>query len=141
MVYGIIQLINFAHGEVVMVGAMVALTVISALTWAQIGRHPAADAGARRLVACCRPGLHGGRLPAWSASRTGRCARRRGLAPLITAIGIAIILQHGRAASIWSAATRSSFPQIMPKSVPSTIAGAPPSAQRADRDHRHLVRR
>ena len=29
MVYGIIQLINFAHGEVVMIGAMVAYTVIS----------------------------------------------------------------------------------------------------------------
>ncbi len=31
MVYGIIQLINFAHGEVVMIGAMVAYTVIVAL--------------------------------------------------------------------------------------------------------------
>ena len=31
MVYGIIQLINFAHGEVVMIGAMVALTVINLL--------------------------------------------------------------------------------------------------------------
>ncbi|MCZ2090421.1 MAG: branched-chain amino acid ABC transporter permease, partial [Burkholderiales bacterium] len=28
MVYGIIQLINFAHGEVLMVGALVAWTVI-----------------------------------------------------------------------------------------------------------------
>ena len=28
MVYGIIQLINFAHGEVVMIGAMVAFSVI-----------------------------------------------------------------------------------------------------------------
>ncbi len=31
MVYGIIQLINFAHGEVVMIGAMVAFTVINTL--------------------------------------------------------------------------------------------------------------
>src|SRR3954466_5538713 len=31
MVYGIIQLINFAHGEVVMIGAMVAFTVIGLL--------------------------------------------------------------------------------------------------------------
>ena len=31
MVYGIIQLINFAHGEVVMVGAMVALATIATL--------------------------------------------------------------------------------------------------------------
>jgi branched-chain amino acid transport system permease protein len=35
MVYGIVQLINFAHGEVVMIGAMVAFTVINALApWA-----------------------------------------------------------------------------------------------------------
>ncbi|MDZ5461670.1 ABC transporter permease subunit, partial [Azohydromonas lata] len=31
MVYGIINLINFAHGEVLMVGAMVSWTVVSAL--------------------------------------------------------------------------------------------------------------
>ena len=31
MVYGIIQLINFAHGEVVMIGAMVAFSVITSL--------------------------------------------------------------------------------------------------------------
>src|SRR5262249_59979693 len=38
MVYGIIQLINFAHGEVVMIGAMVAFTGITAL--APSGMHP-----------------------------------------------------------------------------------------------------
>ena len=31
MVYGILQLINFAHGALVMIGAMVAYTVISLL--------------------------------------------------------------------------------------------------------------
>ncbi|HEU0259264.1 MAG TPA: branched-chain amino acid ABC transporter permease, partial [Burkholderiales bacterium] len=31
MVYGIIQLINFAHGEVVMIGAMVAFSIINLL--------------------------------------------------------------------------------------------------------------
>src|SRR4051812_50138568 len=40
MVYGIIQLINFAHGEVVMIGAMVAFTVINAL--APTGMSPLA---------------------------------------------------------------------------------------------------
>ena len=34
MVYGIIQLINFAHGEVVMIGAMVAYSVIVVLAGA-----------------------------------------------------------------------------------------------------------
>ena len=32
MVYGIIELINFAHGEVLMVGALTSWTVISALS-------------------------------------------------------------------------------------------------------------
>ena len=42
MVYGIIQLINFAHGEVVMIGAMVAYTVIVVLTRANVGLPPLA---------------------------------------------------------------------------------------------------
>jgi amino acid/amide ABC transporter membrane protein 1, HAAT family (TC 3.A.1.4.-) len=36
MVYGILELINFAHGEVTMFGAMIALAVISALTGAGV---------------------------------------------------------------------------------------------------------
>src|SRR5258708_11639653 len=36
MVYGIIGLINFAHGEVVMIGAMVSLSVIMALLGAHV---------------------------------------------------------------------------------------------------------
>src|SRR5260370_33295465 len=40
MVYGIIQLINFAHGEVVMIGAMVAYTVIVGLSGAHTGLPP-----------------------------------------------------------------------------------------------------
>ena len=33
MVYGILQLINFAHGQVLMIGAMVGLTCISILNF------------------------------------------------------------------------------------------------------------
>ncbi len=52
MVYGILELINFAHGEITMMGAMVALAVIGALAlvapgsagrswyWAQVWRSP-----------------------------------------------------------------------------------------------------
>ena len=76
MVYGIIQLINFAHGEVVMIGAMVALSVISALAGAHTGLPPLAIVAGRRGSS---------RSPsAWrsatrsSASPTGRCAARRG---------------------------------------------------------------
>ena len=44
MVYGIIQLINFAHGEVVMIGCMVAFSVIVAL--APTGLPPLVIVGA-----------------------------------------------------------------------------------------------
>src|SRR6185312_2404618 len=42
MAYGIIQLINFAHGEVVMIGAMVSLSVINGLVGAHVGWPPLA---------------------------------------------------------------------------------------------------
>ena len=40
MVYGILGLINFAHGEVVMIGAMVALAVVLFLTSVSPGLSP-----------------------------------------------------------------------------------------------------
>ena len=51
MVYGIIQLINFAHGEVVMIGAMTSFSVITALTGAHTGLPPLAILAAGVLVA------------------------------------------------------------------------------------------
>ena len=37
MVYGILGLINFAHGEVVMVGALTSLSIVEMLLAAQLG--------------------------------------------------------------------------------------------------------
>ena len=74
MVYGIINLINFAHGEVLMVGALISWTVVTAL----------ADAGMPGwlLMLLSLPLRHPGVLRrSTSASRswpTGRCATRRG---------------------------------------------------------------
>jgi len=98
MVYGIIQLINFAHGEVVMIGAMVAYTVIVALVGANTGLPPLAIVVAATLAAipvCMAVGYTLERV----AYRPLRRAPR--LAPLITAIGLSIILQHF-AMIIWS---------------------------------------
>jgi len=109
MVYGIIQLINFAHGEVVMIGAMVALTVINALVGANLGWPPLAIVIAGVLVAvpvCMAVGYALERV----AYRPLRRAPR--LAPLITAIGLSIILQHG--ALIIFSRNPLSFPQIIP---------------------------
>ena len=110
MVYGILELINFAHGEVTMIGAMVALTVIGVLMG----------------VAPDMPGLmvvFGGLLiaiPACTALAFGiekiayrplRKAPR--LAPLITAIGVSIILQN-LAMLVWGR-QYVSFPPILPR--------------------------
>ena len=107
MVYGIIQLINFAHGEVVMIGAMVAFTVIKRL----------ADAGMPPVVvvligtACAVPVCM---LVGYSMERLAYRPLRRAprLAPLITAIGVSIVLQH-LAMLVWSRNVLA-FPQIIP---------------------------
>lgn len=107
MVYGIIQLINFAHGEVVMIGAMVAFSVITAL--AGSGFPPLLIISLGVLVAvpvCALVGYTMDRV----AYQPLRHAPR--LAPLITAIGISIILQH-IALLIWGR-NFIPFPQIFP---------------------------
>src|SRR3954447_19610995 len=106
MVYGIIQLINFAHGEVVMIGAMVAFTVIGLL--AAGGLPPVAVlliGTACAIPVCMLVGYAMERL----AYRPLRRAPR--LAPLITAIGVSIILQH-LAMLVWSRNVLA-FPQII----------------------------
>src|SRR5512145_3277318 len=98
MVYGIIQLINFAHGEVVMIGAMVAYSVIVALAGQAAPLPPLAIVLIGTLVAvpvCMAVGFTLERV----AYRPLRRAPR--LAPLITAIGLSIILQHV-AMIVWS---------------------------------------
>jgi branched-chain amino acid transport system permease protein len=112
MVYGIIQLINFAHGEVVMIGAMVAFSVIGALLGIHTGL-PAAlivvIGGAVAIPVCVAVAYAMERV----AYRPLRGAPR--LAPLITAIGMSIILQQ-LAMLIWSR-NPLAFPQILENRV------------------------
>ncbi len=107
MVYGIIQLINFAHGEVVMIGAMAAFSVITALAGSGMPPLMIVLLGVLAAIpACALVGYMVERV----AYRPLRNAPR--LAPLITAIGISIILQH-LALLIWGR-NFISFPQIFP---------------------------
>lgn len=95
MVYGILGLINFAHGEVVMIGAMIALAALQSLLAAAIA--PALAVLLSLLVAmmvCMLLGYSIERI----AYRPLRNAPR--LAPLITAIGVSIVLQN-LAMMIW----------------------------------------
>lgn len=95
MVYGILGLINFAHGEVVMVGAMVALTALQALLAAAFAPVLAVLFSLMLAVAACMALGYGIERIAY---RPLRNAPR--LAPLITAIGVSIVLQN-LAMMIW----------------------------------------
>ncbi|MEW6314167.1 MAG: branched-chain amino acid ABC transporter permease [Pseudomonadota bacterium] len=107
MVYGILGLINFAHGEVVMMGAMVSISVISLLSAGGMPVPVAVVAGAATaMLACMLLGFAIERI----AYRPLRHAPR--LAPLITAIGVSIVLQNV-AMMIWGKQYQS-FPQLLP---------------------------
>jgi len=90
MVYGILELINFAHGEVTMMGAMVCLAIMQALL-VGAGAPPGVALAlglAGAIVVCMALGFTIERV----AYRPLRRAPR--LAALITAIGVSIVLQN-----------------------------------------------
>ncbi|MGI4855536.1 MAG: branched-chain amino acid ABC transporter permease [Janthinobacterium lividum] len=109
MVYGILGIINFAHGDVLMVGAMVALSAINVLQTHFPGLGSVATlviALAVAAVVCALTGYTIERV----AYRPLRSAPR--LAPLITAIGVSILLQT-IAMMIWGR-NPLMFPQLLP---------------------------
>jgi branched-chain amino acid transport system permease protein len=118
MVYGILGLINFAHGEVVMIGAMVALMVMNALIGAGVALPPAVIVGlalAASIAVCMALAFTIERV----AYRPLRRAPR--LAPLITAIGVSILLQN-LAMLIWGRQYHT-FPRLFP-TTPHHFGGA-----------------
>ncbi|SAI55533.1 ABC transporter inner membrane protein [Bordetella ansorpii] len=108
MVYGIIGLINFAHGDVVMLGAMTATMIAASM----IGADPSVSAfaviglGLAAAIALCM-------AVGWTAERVAYRPLRRAprLAALITAIGVSIILQNV-AMMVWGR-NYLSFPQVL----------------------------
>lgn len=106
MVYGILQLINFAHGALVMIGAMVAYTVISLLAGSGLPPLVVVLIGTGCSIPVC---VVLGYLLDRIAYRPLRKAPR--LAPLITAIGMNIILQY-LALLVWGR-NPLAYPQII----------------------------
>jgi branched-chain amino acid transport system permease protein len=114
MVYGIIELINFAHGDIFMIGTMMSLTVFD-----QFGITSTTHLGGFPLVGillltclismlvCAVLGVVIERV----AYRPLRNAPR--LAPLISAIGVSLILED--VGKLWKGITIVSFPQIFPQ--------------------------
>ncbi|MGI9952460.1 branched-chain amino acid ABC transporter permease [Moorellaceae bacterium AZ2] len=83
MVYGIIQLINFAHGDILMVGAYIAFFAVTVL---KVGVAPAL------LLAVAFSALLGIVIERIAYKPLRRAPR---LAALITAIGVSLFLENG----------------------------------------------
>jgi branched-chain amino acid transport system permease protein len=90
MVYGVLKLINFAHGEVYMMGAMAGWYVAHGLGY---DREPSLAGIAVVLLASMSACAALGALIERVAYRPLRSAPR--LASLITAIGVSLLLQNG----------------------------------------------
>ena len=116
MVYGIMGLINFAHGEVVMIGTLVTITVAGTLIKAGMPVALAAMAGISASVLVCI-------ALGWGLERIAYRPLRNAprLTPLITAIGMSIILQN-LAMIVWGR-NYLTFPSLFPK-VNFELAGA-----------------
>lgn len=115
MVYGIIGLINFAHGEVLMVGALVSWSVIG---WLQPLLPPWLVLIIALLIACLAAAALNYAIEK-IAYRPLRNSPR--LAPLITAIGMSILLQT-LAMMIWKPNFKP-YPSLLP-TTPIAIGGA-----------------
>jgi branched-chain amino acid transport system permease protein len=110
MVYGILQLINFAHGEIVMIGALTALVTTKSLTERGMPDVMAlVIAIFVAMIVCAIAGILVERL----AYRPLRNAPR--LAPLITAIGVSILLQQLVIMTPFFGRNYLSFPEIISK--------------------------
>jgi branched-chain amino acid transport system permease protein len=89
MVYGIIELINFAHGEIYMIGAFTALIVASVLTL--YGYNQVAVLVLASLVAVIYSAAYGFTVEKLAYKPLRHAPR---LSPLISAIGMSIFLQN-----------------------------------------------
>jgi len=118
MVYGIINLINFAHGEVMMVGALTSWTVIGVLRPAQPDWPGYVILLIALAVACLVAAVLNFVIEK-IAYRPLRNSPK--LAPLITAIGMSILLQT-LAMIIWKPNFKS-YPTLLP-SEPFHVLGA-----------------
>ena len=92
MVYGILKLINFAHGDIFMIGSFVGFYVGGALTTASGGNASPVNAAIVMILAMLICGLLG-YLNERIAYRPLRNAPR--IASLITAIGVSFLLEYG----------------------------------------------
>jgi branched-chain amino acid transport system permease protein len=111
MVYGIIELINFAHGDLYMLGFMVSLTVLTALNArpGTGGWELWAILIAVLLVTMLGTGLLNVTIDRIAYKPLRRAPR---LAPLITAVGVSFMLEN--LALIWKGSSQILYPNLLP---------------------------
>ena len=109
MVYGILRIINFAHGDVLMIGALIGLSVIHVLQSTFPGMPSLAVLIAATMVAMIACALLAGLIERVAYRRLRNAPR---LAPLISGLGVSLLLQIA-AMLIWSR-NPLSFPQLLP---------------------------
>lgn len=111
MVYGIVELINFAHGDVYAFGSFFALAVFGALgvSGELHGAPLVIDSGLALLTAAVCCGLLGTLLERIAYRRLRNAPR---LAPLITAIGFSFVLENAMQA--WKGSAPLPFPAVFP---------------------------
>jgi branched-chain amino acid transport system permease protein len=118
LVYGILELINFAHGDVFMLGGMLVATMTTAwlATASGLGLWVGIFGMLVIVMAFCATINTTIELVAY---RRLRNAPR--LAPLITAIGMSFILQN--IGLVWKGARPTSVPDILPTGDVFTVSG------------------
>jgi branched-chain amino acid transport system permease protein len=112
MVYGVLEMINFAHGDVFMVGSFLGLVVLAFLGPSAAGVGLAvllAAAYVGAMVGCGALGVTIERV----AYRPVRTTSR--LAPLISALGVSLFIQN--AVMLLVGARPKPFPQLIPKQL------------------------
>lgn len=109
MVYGILRIINFAHGDILMVGALATLSGMHALNAHFPTLPPLAQLGLALLLAMTVCALLAMAVERFAYRRLRNAPR---LAPLISGIGVSVLLQTV-AMIVWSR-NPLMFPQILP---------------------------
>jgi len=121
LVYGILELINFAHGDVFMLGGMLVATMVT--DWSlqnESGMVLWLFILLMLLIAMAFCATINTTIEIVAYRRLRNAPR---LAPLITAIGMSFILQN--IGLVWKGARPTSVPDILPHGAVFTIAGVP----------------
>ena len=125
MVYGIIELINFAHGDIYTMGSFFSLAIFGALgvTGELHGAPLIIDLGIALVGAALLCGIVGVIVERFAYRRLRNAPR---LAPLITAIGVSFILEN--VMQVWKGPSPVPYPAVVPNPAIS-LAGVNVSVQ------------